>query len=343
MISCDYLFITAKGVFAYEEFKPAEGEEFLKVLVVFDGETKSLFAHAIPKKGLDEHGYIVDQVAQDVIWLGHSRVVVRSDNEPAIVKLVTEALKKLKVSGLDQAAAEGSVPYDPQTNGAAESAVNLTKGMMRTLQLCLEDRVGARIPVTHPVMSWLVRHAAQLRTLRVRGRDGQTAYQRARGTESSVKLIGFGEFCRYKLRSQEKPKNGLPWKWHMGIWLGVDRLTSQYMFWDNVSGSIRYARTFMRLPDVQKWSSEKLSQVRATPWTVYAEKEPEVVFQEKQARDAQEVREVNPMVRKLYIRQTDLEQHGYTSGCPRCEHTMTYGPNQSGVPHSDRCRARLQA
>ena len=123
----------------------------LKVLVVYDGATGSLFAHAVPRKGPDEHGYVVDQIVGDVLWLGHSKVVMRTDNEPAILKLVLVALQALKVAGVDQASAEGSVPYDPQTNGAAESAVRLEKGMLRTLQLDLEERVGARIPVGHPI------------------------------------------------------------------------------------------------------------------------------------------------------------------------------------------------
>ena len=68
LISCDYLFVTARGVFTRSEFVPVEGEEVLKVLVVYDGATGSLFAHAVPRKGPDEHGYVVDQIVADVLW-----------------------------------------------------------------------------------------------------------------------------------------------------------------------------------------------------------------------------------------------------------------------------------
>jgi hypothetical protein len=174
-------------------------------LVVYDSLSKALFAHAVPQKGVDKQGYIVDKVSTDILWLGYARVIVRSDNEPAIVKVVEEVLKTLKITGLDQAAAEGSVPYDPQSNGAAESAVRLLKGSVRTLQLGLERQIRARIPVGHPIMAWLVRHAACVRTLRMVGADGLSAYQRVKGRDTAgPKLIGFGENCRFETRSQQQ-------------------------------------------------------------------------------------------------------------------------------------------
>ena len=100
-----------------------EGEEFVKILVMHDNLSKSLFAHAVPQKGVDEKRYVDDQFVIDILWLGYARVIIKSDNEPAIVKVVEETLQSLKVNGLDQAAQEGSVPYDPQTNGSTEGAV----------------------------------------------------------------------------------------------------------------------------------------------------------------------------------------------------------------------------
>ena len=55
-------------------------------------------------------------------------MIIRSDNGPVVAKLVLETLKELKVSGIEQASAEGSVPYDSQSNGLAEAAVKMPKG-----------------------------------------------------------------------------------------------------------------------------------------------------------------------------------------------------------------------
>ena len=126
----------------------------MKILVIHDNLSKAMFAHAVPKKGIDENRYIVDQFVNDVLWLGYARAVIKSDNEPAIVKVVEQTLMDLKVSGLDQAASEGSVPYDPQSNGDAEAAVRILKGSVRTFQLGLERMIKARIPAGHPIMSW---------------------------------------------------------------------------------------------------------------------------------------------------------------------------------------------
>ena len=136
LMSCDYLFVTPKGVFLRNELPDDERERALKVLVAYCGATGCIFAHAVPVKGVHEDGYIVEQLKRDVLWLGHSKVVIRSDNEPALLQVVASTVAALKMSGVTSAADEGSVPYDPQTNGAAENAVKLFKGTLKAILFC---------------------------------------------------------------------------------------------------------------------------------------------------------------------------------------------------------------
>ena len=132
------------------------------MLVAYCGATQSLFAHAVPRKGADHDGYIVEQPRQDVFWLGHAQVTIKGDNEPSLVQVVDKTLAALKMSGVSNACGEGSVPYDPQTSGAAEKAVRLLKGSIKTILLGLERQIHAKVPIDHPIMGWLVSHAAHV-------------------------------------------------------------------------------------------------------------------------------------------------------------------------------------
>ena len=211
------------------EFEAA-GEGAIKILAIRDGRSKALFAHVVPVKGIDEKGFAVDALVDDVKWLGYSKVTLKSDNEPAIVKLLSEALRELRIQGQEQALEEHSPEYDPKANGSAEVGVKLLKGHFRTLKSAMEEKLGYRIPVRHPLIVWMIRHSANLVTWCSRGHDGQTVYQRVRNRQFRTRLMTFGELCRFKNRCNEPLSNvGGARRWHDGIFLGIDRRTGQYM------------------------------------------------------------------------------------------------------------------
>ena len=66
-----------------------EVKDALKVLVVRDMKSKA------------EHGYAVEAVVVDVLWMGYSRLILKSDNEPAILKVVEGVRKRLKQEKLE--------------------------------------------------------------------------------------------------------------------------------------------------------------------------------------------------------------------------------------------------
>ena len=106
----------------------AAGEGVATILVVRASRIKAVFAHVSQTKGIDEKGFSVDALVGDVKWLGHDKVTLASDNGPANAKLLQEALRELRVQGLEQTMEEHSPEYDPQTHGSAEVGVKLQNG-----------------------------------------------------------------------------------------------------------------------------------------------------------------------------------------------------------------------
>ncbi len=73
---------------------------------------------------------------------------------------------------------ERSQRYDSKTNSVAERGVQSVEDMARVLRISLETKLGAVIPIGHPIMAWIVPHSAFLLNVLEVGHDGRTAYER---------------------------------------------------------------------------------------------------------------------------------------------------------------------
>ena len=193
----DYLYITKSRVVSRRDM--VEGEDVvLQILVARDSQSRAVFAHAVPSKSPSD-GLAVNRLLEDVQWLGHTRIALRSDNEPAIVALLKRALctVRVHVEDLEQVIEEHPAAYDSQAQGEIENAVKRVTGLLRTHKLCLERRLGKKMPSSHPLMTWLVEFVAWLINVRIEGNDGKTAYHRVRGRPYAKRLVGFGEVVQY--------------------------------------------------------------------------------------------------------------------------------------------------
>ena len=109
VVSLDYVFITPKGLFTRKVIDELGDDDLsksldssadiMKVVVLYCSLTRLVFAPAFRRKGADEH--VVQQIVDNIAWLGHVRLVLRSDNELAILALVTQALRGLRVQLMD--------------------------------------------------------------------------------------------------------------------------------------------------------------------------------------------------------------------------------------------------
>ena len=77
-----------------------DGETF-EVLVAKDSIGKATFAHAVSQKGPTTDGYAVKCILEDLRWPGYSHVVLKSDNEKAILNLLKRALVERRVQTIE--------------------------------------------------------------------------------------------------------------------------------------------------------------------------------------------------------------------------------------------------
>jgi len=364
-IAFDYFFLTAEGLQRREDLArefpmTEEGEQKLaearragrvvKVILLKCSETKVVLGHVVPCKGVDENLHVVKIVVDDVAWIGHTRVLLKCDNERSLVKLVREALKEARVQcpDLEQVAKEHPEAYDSQANGMIENAVRNVRAHCRTLKICLERQIRREVPVSAPIVAWMIQYSCFITNARRKGEDGYTPWARCRGRPFRQRLVGFGETVLYKLPTkgpQHDAAGNLAPRWRLGVFLGYARESNSYLV--NDAGETRTSRALMRRPEQLRWNAELIEGIKSTPWSwnTRGVEAPGVRF-----RDIEDGVEEFPsrsvrIPRRFKITKSDLDNPaiGYTTGCAQCDHILAYGRARPGSQHNDRCRARVMA
>ena len=243
--------------------------------------------------------------------------------------------------GIDQIFNEHPARYDSAGNGEVENAIRRFTGLLRTLKLCLEKRLQRRIPSEHKLMSWLVEHAAWILTTRIQGVDGLTAYHRIRGREYAKRGVAWGESVQFKLPSKgptRREDESLDRRWLHAVVLGYSRTSHEY--WVYYDGKAMMVRSIQRVPLNVRWNPEEIEAInvsrhdRHQPRGVQRRLVPDGDLQEHaQGR--------RPHLKGMPLKKGDFITHGYTAGCPRCDHAERHGWGQSTLSHSKACRDRI--
>ena len=354
--SFDYLFITKSRKYLSSSELQQGDEVELKVLVAKDSSTKAIFGHVVPCKGSDEEGYAVGLLVDDIRFLGHKKLELKSDNEKAILKVLKDSLTSLRfeVADADTLQEEHAVPYDSNTNGDAENAVKQLQKQLRTVKLCLESRVRQRIPNQHPLLSWLVEHAAWMLTTLSLGPDGFTSYQRVRGRDFGKRLVGFGERVLYMLpkKGPEHDARGkLDAMWEYGVVVGYSRTSAEYLVKAEAHSKVVKARSLQRVPEAERWRGAALEAVDVSVQD-YRERRPARAVQIEGFRNDSDVLpepQNRSKTQRVAFYREDYVKHGETEGCKKCESNRRNGYNlnakgeKSTMVHSERCRTRMEA
>ena len=352
VFSFDYLFLDASGRKVEREKLSATREEVdLTLLVVRDSKGKSLFGHVVPQKGVDQDNYAVDILLADLKWLGYQRISLRSDNEPAILNLLKHAASeaRLQMVDLQQLTEEHPNVYDSSGNGEIEVAVKQLTGVLRTNKLDLERRLGMVVPQDHPVMTWLVECSAWMVTIRTRGVDGLTAYQRVRGRDYTKRVVPFGELVLVHLpaKGPERRAGGaLDARTKEGVVLGYGTVSNSYcVFVDN---AVRYCRSIQRMPLSRRWVAASVEAVNVSRRDLHdARGARRVPFTDRPDAPDDQPRH-RRAARKLELRQGDFDPamggHGWTENCTKCDRARLHGWREAlNMQHSSACRDRIEA
>ena len=163
-ISLDYAFMNSKE--SEEEAQP--------IIVLKDRRSGTIKAHMVEEKGVN--AYAIKRVGQDLGLLGYKRIILKSDNEPAI-RALKEAVKTERNEELIMVE---SPVGESASNGEVENAIRQVEGQTRTIKSSLEERLGEKLLANNNCVPWLIRHSAELIDRYSVGGDGRTNYQRRR-------------------------------------------------------------------------------------------------------------------------------------------------------------------
>ena len=113
--------------------------------------------------------------------------------------------------------------------------------------------------------------------------------------------------------------------WDDGIFLGVKGSTGELIVGDE--RGIWRTRTVRRKPESERWRRDYIKMIAGVPWRLSEEDQNadgegmrlDVTVMDKEYREGIARPEHEAIPRAVYIRKEDLEEFGYTVGCPGCQ------------------------
>ena len=354
VVVMDYMFMSSK-----------DQDKMSPILVMKDMKSKHIFAHVVSRKGTS-NAWIVKKLADDLDSLGYgwTKVIIRSDQEYSIVDVKNKLrlarwseFEKIVRQVTEQRTAktdviredlgpvtilEESPVAESSSNGAAENAIRHVQGQFRTLKAQLEGKLGGKLPITHPVWTWLMEWSAlTISRYHIDKKDGLTAYQRSSGKTCLTAIASFGERVMYRVLDNKHVLDKHEGRYKTGIWLGLIARTDESLI--GTEAGVVKASAVKRLGEDSKWLMEEVQKVCGCPWkpvpTVEGDHIPihtsgdglgiplededtriMVDMPESQAEcrtEAQEEQQQQEQVRDLKVTQRLIHKYGPTPGCPR--------------------------
>jgi len=339
-ISADYAFMGGRG----PEGKGRASD--LPILITKCDADRWVTSDPVPAKGTSASLHGARCLAEAIVQSGFPKVIVKTDNEPAILELKREAVKLAREEVNVEIILEESMDYVSETNGPCEIAVKQVEEKVRTLKYGVEMMHGVKLPDDHPVLKWAVRYAGQIMSRAHRYEvDGRTAYELRKGKSYKRKLPIFGE--KVSAMTLGKRRMRSEYRCFDAIFLGLVA-RSDMLLVGNQDGCFKVA-CVKRMSPGQRRDADMLLGLVGLPWRpnpqgAPGEEAPLRVCAEPVIEEEELPRAVKPVVpdvtrRQVYIRKDkELAKYGFTPGCAGCAAAQA---GARPMAHSVECRQRI--
>ena len=254
-------------VFDYCFLRDSDSQDTLAVLCGRLYPSRALFATVCEHKGAhDKH--TVQRLCQFLRASGATDIVYKSDQENAVVAVIREALKLSQTPGdpnhgvLVRAVPEVSAVGQSASNSRAERAVQQLEDLVRTYKSAIEARMDCKLKSDHPLLRWIVEHAANIYNKYAVSPECKTPYASLHGKNPREKLVEFGERVLWHVTKRLRAKLDL--RWRLGIYVGyADSSNEYYLALPN--GNVVKSRSIVRVVPSGRWDQKSLLAVQGIP------------------------------------------------------------------------------
>ena len=248
---------------------------------------------------------------------------------------------------------------EPECNGRAENIIRRVQEKFRALRHHVEQGIGEKIPDDAPIMSWVVRWAAEVISKYAPRDDGRTPFERIRRESCVTPLVFFGEIALYLQLQTATGRKGDPAK-RQGVWLGIIERTEEVII-GTAKGVVK-CRIVSRLSANDRWDKETILGMKGAPWepipgrrsahipveindsrheTYVEDKKNRVPDNDDKGED--EMIKLRGGPDKLHISRKAVNRYGLTKGYPACRGIDRRGHalGRLGYNHNQTCRQRI--
>lgn len=221
--------------------------------------------------------YTISASKTFLLELGHARVILQTDGEPAILSWAEEAVRRAIIGeGRAEMVSVQAAPRDSHaSNGAAERSVALVRNQAKAFLLSLDVHTehaatmgwqAGKFTINNESAwwNWASRHAAWLsnRYQKRRASGNITPYEKYRGRKYQQPLVLFG--CTIMGLRPGAHLNKAAASKLESVWLGRDTLTDAHIC--ATAAGIYRTRAIRCLTEEASWNVPLIRAMQWTPW-----------------------------------------------------------------------------